>query len=399
MAVAGAVGVIFAVATPWTSPSDDALDGSWNSVEADKDYGANSRLEPDSVDSRVEFPGSISELPNPPSHLAVDPNSGDLWFVMFTYTGTTNDLYRYSPSKDEVEIRPIPSGTGSEFFSDIAVDDRGHVILAEGDSVLDIDPEGEYRRLTLPPSANFAKQPGWDGTYVIDMVLGGDGKAYLTRMNTAAITQIDIETGSTVEIPIPSSMGQFYYLALSGRSLWMTTWADTLDRPSQTAVVDLDTGEVAPTALKSVALVGDAQGRVFLAAQGSETGTPGLLIAEPAPGGLSASTDQVPTVMLAEDKSLSGLRDYLAVDMDRGTVWVAGGDGITVLQTSGRTDHYALPKFEKVPPFSIPSACIDLDCPSSSDALTSVGGIAVAPDGSLFFSDMSYNRIGVVHPR
>lgn len=205
--------------------SDPSASESTSGQDVPPDLDANGRLEPPDSESdpNIDYPESMSELLFPPSDLAVDPNSGDLWFVGFTYNGETNDLYHYTPGDDKVERHEIPASNGSQFFSDIAVNSQGEVIVAEGGHVLIVEPNGEYRDLPLPPPENHAQRKGWEGTYVIDMELVGDDVAYITRMNTAAITELDLRDGGVTEIPLDSSLGQFQEIALAGDQLWMTT--------------------------------------------------------------------------------------------------------------------------------------------------------------------------------
>jgi streptogramin lyase len=385
--LAAGAGAMAAITTPWSSPFEDDV-GLEGPVRADLDYGANSRLEQASVDPAVEFPEALSELPNPPTHLAVDPKTGDLWFVLFQYNGETNDLYRYRSDTQSLTKQSVPAGTGSELFSAIAVDSRGHVISAEGDVVLDVDPAGTYRTLSLPPPVNLAKRPGWDGTYVIDMALSDTGRVYLTRMNTAAVTELDLGTGATREIPVPASLGQLHYIELSGTEIWMTTWADTATAPVQAAVLSLDDGGIHPVAAKGIAFGAARDGTMYLSTQGSSS-----LARADAKGA-------TPVTIPAEKTSLSGLRDYLAVDDSRRRVWMAGGGGITSLEiSSSATEYYDLPVTAGVVPFSIPASCPGGCDFRPRDEITQVGGIAIAPNGDLFFSDMSFNRIGIVHPR
>jgi hypothetical protein len=107
-----------------------------------------------------------------------------------------------------------------------------------------------------------------------------------------------------------------------------------------------------------------------------------------------------PVTIPAEKTSLSGLRDYLAVDDSRSRVWMAGGAGITSLEiSSGATEYYDLPVTAGVVPFSIPASCPGGCDFRPRDEITQIGGIAIAPNGDLFFSDKSFNRIGIVHPR
>jgi streptogramin lyase len=341
------------------------------------------------VDENVEFPSVLSELPGLPTHLAVDPKSGDLWFVLFNYGGGTNDLYRYRKSTGKLDTRPVPASGGSEFFSAIAVDSRGHVIIAEGSLVLDVDPDGGYEQLDLPVPENLAVQPGWDGTYVIDMVLSEDGKAYLTRMNTAAITEFDLPSGSVREMPISKDLGQMYFIALAGDSLWMTTWLDTEATASKTAVMDAKTGVAESTGLKTSVIAADSRGQIY--------------VAETAPSGLSRITsDRAAAKLAAEPAALGRGQDFLVAETNGSRIWMAADSSGTIMSrdvTTGKVESYVLPYFSETVDVSVPIACAIFGCGGDKGSVTRLGDIAVAPNGDLYFSDMSYNRIGVVHPR
>jgi streptogramin lyase len=143
-------------------------------------------------DKTIDFPVALGELSNPPSDIAVDTN-GHVWFVIFQYDGKSNKLYRYDPGKDAVSAFDIPSSSGSELFSAIAVDSRGHVLVADGDTIVDFDPGSEsYRVTALPaPVARADPLPGYTGTFITDMAADQKDHAYLSRMNTAAILEID----------------------------------------------------------------------------------------------------------------------------------------------------------------------------------------------------------------
>jgi len=388
--IAATAGAAVGWLTHWQSPLDRALIWEDAQVSADLDYGGDSRLELPSSDPNVEFPRALSELPSPPTQLAVDPKTGDLWFVIFTYNGATNDLYHYDSGSATLEKRSIPASTGSEFFSSIAVDGRGHVISAEGSAVLDIDPAGPIRNLSLPGPANYAQQPGWEGTYVIDMALAADGKAYITRMNAAAITEVDLMSGGVKEIAVPTTLGQVYFIELADNALWMTNWGGTVDVPSQTAVLNLITGKTELTSLKAAALAADGKGQVYV----SKSDLRGLARA----GSSAASVESMELTGVVDD----GVMELLAVDSTRGTLWM-GGPGIAGIMSSestgGPVEYYALPYLPETRRASVPIACVIQACRSPGPAITMVGGIAVAPDGDLFFSDMSFNRIGIIHPR
>lgn len=92
----------------------------------------------------------------------------------------------------------------------------------------------------------------------------------------------------------------------------------------------------------------------------------------------------------------------LAADKQRGRIWMAGGgSGIVALdQSTGAVEYYALPSAAESPTAHVPVGCEDYGgCPPPRPTFTSVDGIAVAPNGDLYFSDGTYNRIGIVHPR
>lgn len=365
------------------------------------DLDPNARLEPPDSESdpNIEYPEAVSELLFPPSHLAVDPSTGDLSFVGFTYNGETNDLYHYTRSGDKLDRFEIPASNGSQFFSDIAVNSRGEVISAEGDLVLIVDPDGGYREIRLPPPENFAKRKGWDGTYVIDMELDGDDNAYLTRMNTAAITELDLQDGSVNEIPLDPSLGQFQKIALAGDQLWMTTIYATETTASTTAVMDVNTKTVEVTGIVTSALVDDGQGRVFVSRQTE----PAVVAVDERDAALEAG----PWTFTREHDGLQWNPRLLAVDKEQGRIWMAGGGSgiVSVEPSSGREEYYGLPSVAETMPFSAVQFLIPCPTPREDDcwngrpSFTSVDGIAVGPNGDLYFADATFNRIGIVHPR
>ncbi|MCH8814315.1 MAG: hypothetical protein IH957_04335 [Chloroflexi bacterium] len=413
-----ASGTLLAVATPLGSSVADVLfghDGDADDRVIARLDNSNSKLAPDAsrVDANVEFPQALSGLPGTPVHLAVDPVSGDLWFVFFSYGRTAsgdNTLYRYRESDGTLKVRSIPaSGTGSELYSAIAVDSRGHVIFAEGGVVLDIDPAGGYEEHQLPAEPlNLMPQQGFLGGYVTDMVLSANGKAYLTRRYVAAVTELDLRTGSLKEIPIPASMFLVRNIDLAGDRLWMTAPSSTADTPSQTAVLDLTTGVTESSSFRSFDLVADGQGRVYVSSQKGE----GVIAADAIDASMEDAgpwqlTDEARGLLnsvSAESAGTTWAPALLAADSARGRIWMAGGGAIGSLEpATNTTEFYRLPSWaaSELQPIHVPIGCqTDRDlCPEPRGAHTQIGGIAVAPNGDVFFSDTSKHRIGIVHPR
>lgn len=202
-----------------------------------------SRTEPDSSrsDPNIEYPEALSDLPFPPGALAIDASSGDLWLLGLASDGRTKELLRYSSSDGTLHRRTVPTSAG--LYSAMAVDSRGHVILAQGGFVLDVDPEGGYVEYEPPPGGHFT-----------DIAISDDDKAYVSKEYVATIIEIDLRTGEITERPLPASIYRVHYVALAGDRLWMTAPISTEDLPAQTAVLDLETGQTEVIPLKASAL-------------------------------------------------------------------------------------------------------------------------------------------------
>jgi hypothetical protein len=88
---------------------------------------------------------------------------------------------------------------------------------------------------------------------------------------------------------------------------------------------------------------------------------------------------------------------HIASSDDR--VWVAGRDSGTIWEFARSGDLLAE---HELPAVVIPGE--DIFCPRGADcedvvvSRTRVEGLAVAPDGTLYFSDGTKNRIGVIRP-
>lgn len=382
MLVAVGIGAIVVVAVTDREPHPQfVLLGPQVPVEFDED----ATIEPDASESdpRIEYPEALSELPSQPRELAIDPNSGDLWFVGSDYYNTTNHLYRYDVSTGQLLRRPIPAA-GNGLFSPIAISSAGHVIVAEGALVLDVDPKGGYVEHELPPTG-----------YITDMVLSDDDKAYVAKAYVAAIIELDLRTGEVSEIPLPGSMALVQQIELAGGQLWMAAPIATEDMPAQTAVLDLETGEteLIPTQISTA--VADWEGRVFVSRQVA----PGVVAVDSRDGSIEAG----PWTFTREHDGLSWAPERLASDNERGRIWMAGGGSgiVSIEPATGKEEYYPLPSVAETVQFSGSiRGCEGMEgCATGRPAFTSVGGIAVAPNGDLFFSDQSYNRIGIVHPR
>jgi len=348
------------------------------------------------ADPAVEFPATLSELPNPPSRLAVDPKTGDLWFLIFTYDGKSNILYHYTPSHGKVETFSIPSSSGSELYSAISVDSRGHVISAEGNVVTDFDPSsGQFTQLSLPePATRAVAYSASDGPWILDMTTSESALIYLSRMNIPAITEFDLSTGKTRELPYPPDFGPAYDIELGSGGLWMTSrWNIEGIGTAQTGRLDLTTGEFAVVGPGTTAISASPDGQV-LGVRASSQEAPAAAVVEVSGAGLAALS--IPSESdEAEIAGGLGIRDFIGVDPGTGAAWVTGEGSESIFLVDGRAvREYELPVYGWV------ALRCDVDpgepCPEVR-LKTQVRGLAVAPNGDLYFSDATMNRIGVIH--
>lgn len=347
-------------------------------------------------DPAVEFPAVLSNLPNPPSHLAVDPKTGDLWFLIFTYDGRSNVLYHYSPAYGSVETFHIPSSSGSELYSAIAVDSRGHIISAEGDVVTDFDPStGKFTQVKLPePAVERVPYSPSDGPWILDMALADDLLAYLSRMNIPAITELDLRTGKAREIPYPASFGPAYEIALGRDGLWATSRWDIVGvSAAKTWRIDLASDESIAVGPGATALA-EAPGEDVLGVRASSAQAPVPELV------LASASGLVPVTFASEGQRSGamtglGIRDFVAIDSSTGATWVTGeGSRSVLLISSGAAAirEYRLPVYEGF----VPICGYPCNWPDG-ELRTAVHGLAVAPNGDLYFSDATMNRIGVIH--
>jgi hypothetical protein len=80
---------------------------------------------------------------------------------------------------------------------------------------------------------------------------------------------------------------------------------------------------------------------------------------------------------------------------------------VSIELETGRDEYYPLPSTAETLPASIPFPWYLVNCPTPREegclprypSFTNVDGIAVAPNGDLYFADATFNRIGIVHPR
>ncbi len=349
------------------------------------------------ADPAVEFPASLGGLANPPTHLAVDPKTGDLWFMIFTYDGVSNTLYHYSPLAGSVETFAIPSSTGSELFSAIGIDARGHVISAEGSVVTDFDPASKFFtqvRVEQPTTPTARYSPA-DGTSILDMAVGEGSVLYLSRMNVPAITELDLSTGKTRELPYPAEFGPAYDIELGRDGLWMTSrWNIETISSAQTGLIDVATGAFTTAGGGTTALATAPGGDTL----GVRASTPEA----PAPDLVRVTANGLAPLPFASASGKAGaisglgILDNIAVDQKTGATWFTGQGSGSIFRVdtgTGVVREYKLPAYKGF----VPRCPEGVPCPSNGNLATHVRGLAVVPNGDLYFADATLNRIGVIH--
>jgi streptogramin lyase len=89
-----------------------------------------------------------------------------------------------------------------------------------------------------------------------------------------------------------------------------------------------------------------------------------------------------------------GVRDLIAVDRSTGASWIVGEGSKSIFRVlDSAIREYNLPVYAGIELRCPPPP---VDCPDG-DLRTTVRGLAVAPNGDLYFSDATMNRIGVIH--
>ncbi len=352
-------------------------------------------------DSAIEFPEALTDLIRAPEDLAIDPSSGSLWFIAPDKTQTEADfLYEFKPAEAALKSYALPITPFEDLFSVITADERGHIILGYDALIVDFDPSsGAFKQFDLP-SPSTHESPPTDpagGGWVTDITIGAGRRVYATRMNVAAITEVDLETGAVREIPTPRPIGLFADIEFSQGAVWITspTSNPSAGIDSETGRLDVDTGQYHPIPTKTVALIASSNGDIFALSQPPLSGIVAL------GGGLvqPLALDTDPGEVSALNEILGAGTNELALDSS-GSLWITPGHHIAKVGPVGLSvELYELPTyftslFSK-PPCLGPIA----DCgPGYVEVIATVSALAVAPDGDVYFSDgQGRGRIGVIH--
>ncbi|MEX1196091.1 MAG: hypothetical protein WED85_13645 [Dehalococcoidia bacterium] len=372
LVLGGAVGVVFAFIL---APDDAPLPAS------DKAQAGLPISNPG--EGSVGFPSDLDSLELPPGDLAVD-SAGTLWVPLFTGGDSGHRLSRYNPQSPEIKSYALPDSPASNLFGFIESAPDGRLVLAYGDIVTVFDPEADaFLTVSLPPTGDAEALPiPAEGTWVTDLSISPSGEAYVSRMNVSAIAVVDLGAMKVVdEIPVPEGFGPVYGIEATTNGLYITNWLGTASAGARTAIISA--GEYKELAGGSLEILG-LDGNSLVIARNH-----GLIQF------IDPTTDDIRREVQAE----RGDAIYrIVASNDR--VWVAGRDSGMILEltlTGESLSQRELPA-DVVKGESI-SCPIEVEC--NEDIVisrTRVEGLAVAPDGTLYFSDGTKNRIGVIQP-
>ncbi len=347
-------------------------------------------------DARVEYPPALSNLDEPIFHMAADASSGDLWFGTFVPEDARNPpgiggpkLYHYQPAGERLTSFALPRDTGTGLWSAVAVDYRGHVLVAYGYSVVDFDPTTtEYVHVILPSNTKYPLVvPDQVGTWASAMAVDPKGRVFVARMSSAALTEVDFAGGSTVEYPFTPSIGPIVDMEATAQGIFLTNWFG-FGFSRQTALFDPATGQLRSLNAQTSNLAASQDGTVY----GTSIAGQGVLAID--------QTGARPVTPAALEGHLEAAADLLALDDADNAIWFAAQGAGTIARwdrSDGSVSIYQLPS--QVVPGEL-SYCIDTvgPCPKELVLTTVVGALAPDGKGNVYFADQTRSAIGIAHP-
>lgn len=331
------------------------------------------------ADERVSFPAELEGLGLTIEKLAVGPD-GLVWIPSFTGGESGHLLYGYDPASGEIKSFSLPGRPGSGLSSAIGISASGQPVLAYGGIVTVLNPvSGSFTTYELPPVSK--------GGHVTDISIGSDNTSYVTRENTSAISVVDLTTGNASEIEVEAASGEMFDVEVLGDDVYVAHWITGGD------IYDPSTG---------------GTGLIRLGPDGTQEVLDGSSWAIARAGDSLYSIDLEGQVRAYVDQSLSGAvhtqvtqtadQGIVAVETQTGDLWIAGRFAASVVHWHAGSQSqtaYALPVYLvdasaiRCPPL--------VEC-GDSRSPTMIGDLAVAPNGDVWFTDTTLQRVGVIHP-
>jgi sugar lactone lactonase YvrE len=386
--IAAAVGVAFAgaaggVLTALLLPDDESITAPGAEAEVINAPDGQPMMIVQDGDPRITFPAELSGLGVSIEKLAID-QAGNVWVPAFSGGDSGHALYRYDPVDRLVAKFALPDRPGSALSSGVGVSPEGEVVLAYGGIVTVMDPvTGAFRTYDLPGEA----EPGGDvSTHVTDLAVGPDGAAYVTRENVMAVTEVDLKTGAISELPITDKTGRLFDVEVADQDIYVAYWVHGGD------LYDGSTGGTRVLRLSSDGTQQELEGSTWALAATSD----GIYSID-LKGEVRAYRDRSSTATPETQVLAAAIDGRIAIDANTGNVWVSGREADLIAlwdRVSPSVSTFELPLYEVAGHL--------IFCPVGAECKnvtmhTAVGALAVAPNGDLYFTDNTMQRIGVIH--
>jgi streptogramin lyase len=337
--------------------------------------GYMSTLDPGS--SAVVFPAAISGFQGQIGDIAVD-KSGVLWIVG---TGSDEEFYlaRYGPNAAELKRYALPVGDVAA-RARLEFTDQDQLVIATGKNLLVVNPDSfQYKDIDLAGSPSSGA--------VMELRVSG-GSAFLSRYAQNSISEVDLDSGKSIEHAVPSSFVNFDDFQVTQSKIWIIKTGDTAGgQPSAIGSLDRATGkfEVVSTKVRSAGLRGDDLFAV--------TWDPDAVVRVTGSG-----TEAIPAAGLSDFVGPGlGVEKELLADSG-GFVWITDLSRNSVARLdpdSGKATVYSLPLF------GVDISTVSCPPPGCGDAgtvpvSTNVTDVAVSPTGDFYFAENTLNRIGLI---
>lgn len=364
-----------------------------------------------SAAQRVDYPTVLSNLfPGRTDNLgdiAVD-DAGMVWFPVLhsTRDDRSNSVYRYDPAHAALKVFPLPNDPGMTYTARIEAGSgprQEQMLVGWGSTLVEVDRStGEVHRIDLPFDLDhilpaFAGSPDLPSiTAIRDIAIDKQGTIWVARDSYGYLIAISGD-GAEREIPLPAEAGSLDRLALDAHG---RVWATLFNHPpvprsggglqwqsAFTLRFDPETEHFDVLPWDAWSIVG---GSKVIATGGDDAAAVRRF---DVPG----STPLGVAEFGAEGRGAAGAEAAVG---PRGDVWYYSYDKLSLirLEDSGQNvfplPTYAISEYKCRGHFAVTTP--DPGCYELVTTADPVNGIAIAPDGSAWFS--AADRIGHAVP-
>lgn len=364
--------------------------------------------QPQAPEARVTWPAPLSGLPATVTDLAVD-DSGTVWFPVLKppdgSAGQTNLLYRYDQGNGSLETFPLPPEEVSAFVGRIEPGQgarEGKILVAWQSTLLEVDSKtGRVTPLEVPlDRAKIVTGPEPPTTRIYDLAVDQEGTVWVSRDHYPYLIAV-YPDGSSKQFQLPEEAGSPEWLAVDSEG---RIWA-TLIRHRRVLV---GPNRLSVNAYRFTLRFDPetAQADVLPVASYNIAGAGGMVVAMVGdqPGGVQRLDTKNSNPVTLTHFGPTMLGDVLAASLGD-DVWYSSRSiaGIVNVDRDGAVRAVALPKRKAALDNRLGGNCISTNGESANcsdqpptGSITPVLAIAVAPDGSAWFS--TGDRIGHAIP-